>query len=218
MITVVGTPAWRASDPPGPAGRACEIALAAAALGARVEMVGRVGDDPSGDALLLALARASVGHAAVLRDPTRATWLVTPPAAPDDETPFAALDPGVQPAIEPLRDGPCLDPADVALGLRYLTAFDVLVVTDELPAAVLPAAADAAAFAGARLVVLVAPGGDGGAFPPEALVLEAPGPDDGAFGALVGALAVAVDRGQSPEEAIRTATSAGGWEAVAGGG
>ena len=69
MIVVVGTPAWRPTEPAAPAGLACGIALAAAAHGAAVELVGRTGDDPAGDALLIALAHAGVGHVARLRDP-----------------------------------------------------------------------------------------------------------------------------------------------------
>ncbi len=217
MITVVGTPAWRVADPPGPAGRACEIAIAAASAGARVEMVGRVGDDPAGDNLLIALSRASVGHAVVLRDPARPTALVRPFAEPDEEDPFAEPAAGAAADATPSwSDGPRLEAADVALGLRYLTAFDVLVVTDDVSPAILPVAVEAAAFAGARLVALVAPGDRAIALTSEALVLEAPGPDDGAFGALVGLLAKGLDGGLAPEEALRAATGAGGWETVAG--
>ena len=57
MIVVVGPPAWRNGEPGTPAGRTCEVALAAAEAGARAEVVGRIGDDPAGDALLIALAQ-----------------------------------------------------------------------------------------------------------------------------------------------------------------
>ena len=73
MIVVVGGLGWRQGDPAGPAGRACEVALAAAAAGARVEIVARAGDDATGDALMLALSRAGIGHVAVLRDPSHPT-------------------------------------------------------------------------------------------------------------------------------------------------
>src|SRR4051794_34548379 len=117
MIVVVGTPAWNGSDPPAPAGLACEVAVAAASRGRRVELVGRIGDDAAGDALVIALARAGVGHAAVLRDPSRPTALLTPStqtddavAAPDDST-------------DPFASAPRLEPADVSLALSYLTTF-----------------------------------------------------------------------------------------------
>ncbi len=84
MIVVVGGLAWRDGVPPGPGGRACEVALAAAGAGAAVEVVGRAGDDPAGDALMLALASAGIGHVAVLRD-VAATPVLSPLAVPDDE-------------------------------------------------------------------------------------------------------------------------------------
>ncbi len=84
MIVVVGNPVWRAAEPAGPAGRACDIAVEAARRGTSVELVGRTGDDPAGDALLLALGRAGVGHVAMLRDPSRATPIAAP-AAEDAE-------------------------------------------------------------------------------------------------------------------------------------
>src|ERR1700693_747185 len=114
MIAVVGIPAWRPDGPSGPAGRACQVAVVAAGRGARVQLVGRVGDDLDGDALLLALGRLGVGHAAVLRDPARSTPLVEAPQPEGEadllEEPSAPTGPG---------DGPRLEAADVSLGLSY---------------------------------------------------------------------------------------------------
>lgn len=216
MIAVVGSLAWRAAAPAGPAGRGCAIALAATARGARVEVVGRAGDDPHGDALMLALARAGVGHAAVLRDPVRSTPVVAP--APDEAV-LSVHDrlpgPGAMPA-----PGPRLDPADVALALRYLDSYAVLVLADDILRDAVTAAVEAAAFAGARLVVLVAPGEPVPlGLPADATVLAAPDGVDaaetGAFEALVGAYAAALDRGATPEEAFSAATGDAGWEALA---
>jgi hypothetical protein len=210
VIVVVGSPAWRDADPAGPAGRACEIALAAAGRGAVVEIVGRAGDDRVGDSLLIALAQAGVGHAAVLRDPVLPTPLVAPMPELD---PADLLVDAPEPGGVAMPGGPRLDQADVALGLSYLTAFGVLVVTDDAPADVLPACVDGAAFTGAHLVVLVPdsrslPGG----LPPEATMLAAPDvADDGAFAALVGAYASALDLGEDAAAAFRTATSTTGW-------
>jgi hypothetical protein len=174
-----------------------------------------VGDDPAGDQLLLSLARASVGHVAVLRDPARPTPVVGPPE-PGEEDPFPDASSGAAGADGAApTDGPRLEPEDVALGLSYLTEFDVLVVTDTVPPGILPVAVEAASFAGARLVALVGPGPVGIELPGDALVLEAPGPDSGAFGALVGRLAAGMDRGLDPQDALREATGAAGWEAVA---
>jgi hypothetical protein len=52
-----------------PAGLA--VALACAAAGSAVQLVGIVPDDPAGDASVLELSRSGVGHAAVLRAPIR---------------------------------------------------------------------------------------------------------------------------------------------------
>ena len=210
MIVVVGSPAWRDADPAGPAGRACEIALAAAARGVAVEIVGRAGDDRVGDSLLIALAQAGVGHAAVLRDPVVPTPIL-PPLPDADPTELLADAP--EPGRPGIARGPRLEPADVALGLSYLTAFGVLVVADDAPEDVLPACVDGAAFSGARIVVLVPAGrrlSDG--LPAEATVLAAPDvADDGAFAAVVGAYAAALDLGEDAAAAFRAATSQTGW-------
>jgi hypothetical protein len=211
MIVILGVPAWNATEPAGPAGRSARIALSVAAAGGRVEIVGRAGDDAQGDALLIALARAGVGHAAVLRDPSRPTATLTP--APDDDSAGFALD--AEEPVATVTRGPGLEAADVSLGLSYLTSFGVLVVTDEVPLAARRAAVDAAAFAGAAMVLLLANGEPEPAdMPATATVLEAPrDPDDAAFGALVGAYAVALESGESPADAFAVARGAG-WEAV----
>jgi hypothetical protein len=187
------------------------VAIAAARRGAGVELVGRAGDDPPGDALLVALSRAGVGHVAVLRDPVRATPVVEP--SPVDESLL-----GAERAPVPLvgERGPRLEPADVALGLSYVDAYTVLVVTDDVPAMALPAAVEAAAFAGAQLVVIVPPGRPAPTvIPAGATVLAAPDEaDDGEFATLVGEYAAALDRGMGPAEAFAVATGAAGWEAL----
>ena len=210
MIVVVGGPAWRTAEPAGPDGRACRIALAAADRGAAVELVGRAGDDPAGDALMLALARAGVGHVALLRDPARPTPIVAP--VPDDATSITADAPeGASGAAHP-TDGPVLEPADISLGLRYLPTYDVIVVTDDVVADALPVAADAAAYAGAQLIVLIGDVSTAADLPPSASVLEVPADDhDGVFAALVGAYAAALDAGASPADAFATARGAA-WE------
>ncbi len=52
--------------------------MTAAASGATVEFIGKIGDDPAGDELQLSLARSHVGHVAMLRDPSRPTGVVAP--------------------------------------------------------------------------------------------------------------------------------------------
>lgn len=220
MIVVIGNPAWRPAPPAAPAGRACAIALAAAARGARVELVGRVGEDAAGEALLIALARAGVGHAAVLRDGARPTPLVAAIAAPldddDDALPFAELDP--RPDLPPAAPaGPSLDAADIDLAIKYLTPSGVMVVADGIPAEALAAAVAASGYAQMSLVVVAAPsalaaGYVVGGLPEDATVLAAPDEDDGAFDALVGAYAAALDSGADPAAAFAAAQGASGWE------
>jgi hypothetical protein len=222
VIAIVGGLAWRDGEQPRPAGRACEIALAAAGLGARVELVGRAGDDPTGDAVLLALGRAGVGHVAVLRDPSHPTPILTAAREVDD----AAATIGVLDEPEPSAGqpdpetapapAPPLEAADVALGLQYLTAFAVLVVTDDVPFAALPVAIDGAGFAGAHLVILAIPDTDLGDLPAGATVFAVPSDDDDdAFAMVVGAYAAGLDGGTDPRVAFERAVDGAGWEPLA---
>ena len=81
MIVVVGQPVLRnLGDRVVAVGSAARIATAAAAGGSTVQLVGKVGEDPDGDVLVLALAAAGVGHVAVLRDPSRRTPRLVAPA------------------------------------------------------------------------------------------------------------------------------------------
>ncbi len=217
MIVVVGSPAWRAVAPAAPAGRACSVALAAATRGARVELVGRVGEDAQGDALLLALTRGGVGHAAVTRDPVRRTPVVAPPAPEDDNV--SPLAPVAAPPVVPWIH---LEAADVTLALRYLDPAGVLVVTDDVAPDALAAAIEGGEFAGMRLVLLVDEASAATAtLPAEATILAVPEPGDddgsgaGAFDALVGAFAAALDAGATPKEAFAAASMGAAWEPVA---
>ncbi|HVQ22713.1 MAG TPA: PfkB family carbohydrate kinase [Candidatus Saccharimonadia bacterium] len=194
MIIVLGRPSIE-NGPigPRPAGMAATVAMAIAAAGGRVELVGTLGDDAPGDAVAIALARAGVGHAALLR-------------IPGTSTPRGGT------ADRPAR----LDMADVELGLGYLTDYRVLVVGDAVPPDVLAVAAEAAAYAGAALVVVIAHGdsplaGIGSA----ATVLEAPDDAQGPFAVAVAGYALALEAGTDPALALRGAVEAAGWEPVA---
>ena len=189
---------------------AARIATAAARAGSTVQLVGRVGDDAEGDALVLALAAAGVGHAALLRDSGHRTTVVRADVldSADDPAPDeAATDAPAPPPAD-------LDAADVDLGLRYLTDFDVLVVAADVPADAALAAALAAGWAGAQPILVVPPGaGPPAGSPVEAIVLEGPASDaDAAFAELVGAYAAAVDQGETPERALRELATKLGWE------
>ena len=228
MIVVIGALGLRGTiDEPVPDGLAPEIACAAAAAGARVELISKAGDDPAGDAVLLALARAGVGHVATLRDPARLTPVrarpdePTDPADPSvDETaedttvaadasdPAAAADPATT-AHEPAPDAPpTLDAADIALALRYLTDFEVLVAVHPSPDLLAEAVA-AAGWGGARVVVVVEPDADvPPAVPADALVVAAASDDAEGVGSRVGRYAAALSRGDDAAAAYRDLTAA----------
>jgi hypothetical protein len=191
VIVVVGRPGLDANDElDRPAGR---TAIAAAAAGARVELVGAIGDDSAGDTVAVLLGKSGVGHAALLRDPAAVTPRVAGPAGPL----------------------PRLDGQDVELGLAYLADYRVLVIAEPSEPAILDAARSAASFQGADMVVVVAAGSAAPQnVPSTATVLELPDEDEGAFPALVGRYATELDRGTEPAEAWQSAVRAGGWEAA----
>lgn len=228
MIVVVG-PAAYAPAAPGigrAVGLAPAIAAAAASAGSSVELVAKIGEDGAGEELLLALARAGVGHLAVLRDPARPTPLA--PSAPEgpseeDEAPLPALlaEEEAAAARPPGRLSalpvPLLEPADLSLGLRYIRDYAVVVAVEPLAEGAAAVVAEAAAFADAALVAVTPPGGPVAPAYARATVLEAPDDDpDDAFAGVVGRYAAALDRGVAPAEAFAAAAAEGGWEPVAG--
>jgi len=200
VIVVIGAVFGRgAGVEVAPAGLAAGIALAASATESRVELVARIGDDPPGDALLLAFAAAGIGHVATLRDPARAT----PVELDDDEVidPDPELDAGSA-GGSPVLSAPTLDAADVGLALRYLSDYRVIVVVHPADAGVVREVVAAASWASAHLVVVTAPRADVPTdLPPASVVLEAP---DNAAGLadLLGRYAVAVDAGEDPSTAF----------------
>jgi hypothetical protein len=225
MIVVIGSPLYRpgTGDRPSAAvGLAVGIAAAATAAGGSVQLVGRVGEDPAGDATLLALAAGRIGHVATRRDPARPTPFEPAQAQvgsdPNDD---ADGDPfGVDPIAAPIDDGtslragdsPTLDPGDVGLALRYLDSYRVIVVAEPLSRTGFDAAAESAAYAGARLVAIVADGGSADPLPEGAIVIEAPVSDlDGVFARTIGMLAVALDAGADPAAALEGAVASAGW-------
>lgn len=210
-------------------GFAAGIALAAAARGATVQLVGKAGEDSAGDAVVMALAQGGVGHVALLRDAGRQTSRaasVPGQTSADDagplgdaielEDPDAPAGSGVAPPLDSADDAPVLDAADVDLALRYLTDFGVVVVADPVSADVLQVVTGAAAWTGARTIVVVPAGQvEPAGLPPDAIVFEAPGIDlDGAFAALVGAFAAALDDGGDPAAAFRATVDQAGWTAT----
>lgn len=216
MIVVIGALGLLGSvDEPVPDGLAPEIARAAAAAGAPVELISKAGDDPAGDAVLLALARAGVGHVATLRDPSRHTPVRSLPDEPTDPAdPALELDAGAErnghegtPADRPEDASPALDPADVELALRYLTDFEVLVAVHASPG-LLAEAVTAAGWSSARLVVVTPPDGDVPPnMPADALVVAAAADDAEGVGTRIGRYAAALSRGDDAAAAYRDLTA-----------
>jgi hypothetical protein len=231
VIVVIGSPAYDASGAPadGPAaGLAALVAIAAARAGAEVQLVGRVGDDPDGDAVLLALASRGVRHAATIRDAGRPTRRVAPVPVDEGEplVPVAGLEPDGADGADGAHHGgggpipgeserPTLDEADLALALRYLVDPRVVVVAEPLGDEAAAAVADAGGFADAAIVAIVSADRVVPAAFESATVLVAPTVDEaGAFARLVGRFAAGVDAGASPAEAFARARDAEGWEAA----
>ena len=216
VIVVVGNPlAMRLTtslevDAGGPA---VEIARSAVAQGSAVQLVGRVGDDPPGDAIVTALARWGIGHAALARVAGIVTPIADEPSSPTTDE----IDPFVDDETTGVRErrpaaaaaGTELDAGDLDLALRYLGSFSAIVVTGGLSGGTLQAAFDAAGYAGAALVVIREPGDSALDAPADALILEAPpaADDDASFSSLVGRLAAALDRGIAPRAAFDAALS-----------
>jgi ribokinase len=210
MIVVLGRPHVYRPEPDGElaaGGLAVELALAAARAGAEVELVGSIGDDPEGDRVVVALGRAGVGHAALLRDPATRTPLL-----------------GQARGARPL---PRLDAADIELGLRYVHDCRVLIVGAELADDALSAALEAADYHAAAVVILA----PAGAVQPETLgarvtLLERPTVEDGEsvpdaavvaatdadFAAFVARYAVLLDGGETPARAFAAALGESAWE------
>lgn len=217
MIVVVGLPAY--ADSPDceecAGGLAVEVAAAAKRRGGDVELVGKIGDDGAGDAVVVALGRLGIGHAALLRDPAHPTPVLTAAGADDDAAELDAESPEARLLPESADDRPALEAADVELALRYLPQAAVIVLADALVESGLVAGAEGADFAAARLVVLVPAGVTAPVLPAGATVLEAPPEDDGSFGRLVGLFAGALDAGLESAAAFKEAVAASGWESIA---
>jgi sugar/nucleoside kinase (ribokinase family) len=214
VIVVIGSPIVQLDPASGAIavrGLAGRIALAAAAADRRVQLVGKVGDDDPGDALLLALAAGGVSHAAILRDAAHATPAVAETVLAADDDPFPTDDPPELPAGLPL------DAEDVQLALRYLTDFQVVVLAGSLDEATMATAIDAAGFAAAHVIRVDGTAADDGAASSDITVtqLAPPADDEPAFAELVGRYAAGLDAGRTPGDAFAAATGSSHWERAA---
>src|SRR4029078_7090584 len=136
MIVVVGSPTARRQDDGFTAtGLGACIARGARDAGARVELIGKVGEGSGGDAVLLDGAAAGIGHVAVLRDietvaiePERTEAI----EAPIDELAGLTGPHDAPPPPAPRPFAPTLDAGDLELALRYLPGYDVVVIAQAL--------------------------------------------------------------------------------------
>ena len=201
-------------------GTASRVALAAAGLGRTVQLVGKTGDDPTADGVVLDLARGGVGHVALLRDSARATPLEAITTRRDRRTPSprtTRTDGGASPP--PTPPGPALEAADVELGLRYLTDFAVVVLAEPADPATIAVVADATRWGEARMVLVRRrPGRRSRTACPATSSSSRPRRPipDGAFADLVGAFAAALDEGTEPGAAFRSSIASDGWTEAGG--
>jgi hypothetical protein len=178
MIAVIGDLGRRGASSTA----AANVAASAAAAGSRVQAVGVVAPDSSGDAVLLALARVGVEHAAILRKSG------------------ASLDRAdLELALRYLPDTKVVVLVDVGDDLMQVAADGASWSGAWIVAVVPPAnAADATGAAGGG----ASAGSGASVLPEDALVLEAPRSDpDATFAGFVGELAARLDRGEEPRAA-----------------
>ncbi|HLY13638.1 MAG TPA: hypothetical protein VKR24_04765 [Candidatus Limnocylindrales bacterium] len=226
MIVVIGSPSLLPADPggrPAAAGPAVDVARGATDAGSSVQLIGKIGDDPAGDALLLALADAGIGHVAILRDPARATPVAQPaadefePMLPGDDDQGEAAS---RRAVAEPRPGslPTIDAGDLDLALRYLPDHQVVIVAERLDPEALAVVAADCSYVGAALAIILEAGGPGSTdLPPEATAFEAPASDpDGVFGRTIGRFGAALEQGLGGAAALAQATTGGGWQPAAG--
>jgi ribokinase len=127
-------------------GKGANQAVAAAAAGAEVAMVGRLGDDPIGALYRERLAGLGVDVRHLLRTPGRRTGTAYVMVDRDGENSIV-VDPGANAAVEPADLTPVAE----------LGPHDVLLVQCELPGRVVTEAIRRAHAAGARVILNLAP-------------------------------------------------------------
>jgi hypothetical protein len=183
VIVIVGRPGLSADG--RPSGLAADFALAAAAAGARVELVGSVADDGDGDAAVVELGRAGIGHAALLREVPGSR--VNLDAADVELALRYLVECQVLVVAEPLSPDAMQVVTDAA---AYHRAALILIATEGAPI-------QQAAYQDAT--ILLKPDEDD---------------DEGgnAFARMVAAYAASLDGGVAPIEAWKAAIDSTGWE------
>lgn len=141
-----------------PGGKGANQAVAAARMGGRVSMVGRVGSDAFAQSLLDGLVADGVDHAFVMRDPEAATGVA-----------FIVVDDmGENSIVVASGANMRLSPTDVDAAEAAIAAADVLLLQLEVPLGVVVRAAEVARAHGATVILNPAPACP---LPPELLSL-----------------------------------------------
>ena len=176
---------------------ALEVARRAAGTGARVEMVGVATPDATGDARLVELASAGIGHATVVR--SAADGL----EAADLDLALRYL-PDVRAIVLVAPDGSLIEPAAAASGW-YGAGLVIIASASEGPEGPDGPKGPEAVSGKSRAIDSA----------PEAIVLDPPRVDrDGTFAGLVAALATRLDAGDDPTSAWQSTVSALAVDAV----
>ncbi|RFS82612.1 ribokinase [Actinomadura spongiicola] len=130
-----------------PGGKGANQAVAAARLGARAALVGRIGDDGHGALLRGALAADGVGLDRLATTPGVPTGVAMITVGPDGDNSIV-VSPGANAR---------LDPADVARARDVIAGASVVSLQLEVPLPAVEAAARIAAEAGGRVVLNLSP-------------------------------------------------------------
>ncbi|WUI02472.1 ribokinase [Spirillospora sp. NBC_00431] len=130
-----------------PGGKGANQAVAAARLGGRAGLVGRVGDDGHGELLRGALAADGVGLAHLVTTPGAPTGVALITVGPDGDNSII-VSPGANAR---------LGPDDVAAARAMIAAASVVSFQLEVPLPAVEAAARVAAGAGGRIVLNLSP-------------------------------------------------------------
>ena len=130
-----------------PGGKGLNQAIAAARLGARASLIGRVGADAFGDLLLATAAADAVDTAAVVRDPVTATGMAIPIVVPSGDNAILASG-GANLAVTT---------GDIEAAADAIRASAMLLLQFETPAASVTAAIATARAAGVPVLLNPAP-------------------------------------------------------------
>src|SRR5512141_424272 len=130
-----------------PGGKGFNQAIAAARLGARVTMAGRVGSDHFGDLFLNALRAEGVCSQAVMRDPVVGTGVGLPVIGEDGDNAIVVVP----------RANMAMTATDVDAVTAEIASADALLLQLEVPQAVSRRAAEIACNAGTLVVLNPAP-------------------------------------------------------------